>query len=653
MQATDPDDDDVLTYSLSGPDDSDFTIDRATGQIRTRSVLDPSERDAYEVHVSVHDGFDSTYSPSTAEDDSIVVTIRVTESSQATSSGGGGGGGAPPEPRASDEDYDWNVTRDIEALAHDNGDPTGLWSDGTTIWVLNNPSSGQDELFAYDLETGKRQEALEFELDSTHRFTHGIWSDGVIVFVADSRADMLFVYHLQTGERLPDRDIELHERNRNPGGIWSDGTTIYVLDSVEDAIFLYLADSGEFVAEFALDRLNRSPRGIWSDGLTIWVSDDGANRIFAYRLVDGQLIRYEDEEFSFRSLLQSGNGDPRGIWSDGEVVYVADARDDRVYSYNLPDAIDARLGSLSLEPLELPGFSPQQQRYELSVDGDISQSTVEAAPAHEGAVVEISPVDTDGNPQNGHQVALAEETEIEITVTSEDGSRTRVYVIAIERENRVPMGDRIPPLELTLGGEPVRLVLGDYFSDPDGDPLRYIVGDPAQPGVVSVSEVDGVLTLTPVRVGAASFELSASDGELLSSPQTLAVTVEEAPSVAPEVRIAARQVTNERVEFALQVRSEDRGWQRLILPQRRFLSAAAEVDRWHVSTAIAVGADEAARTVRIGGRRVSSGSVEFALLVLDDEGAWSARLLPSARFLPADADQDQWRYSTPLRVEPR
>ena len=39
---------------------------------------------------------------------------------------------------------------------------------------------------------------------------------------------------------------------------------------------------------------------------------------------------------------------PRGIWSDGDVVYVVDEQDDKVYTYNIPDSIDARLASLEV-----------------------------------------------------------------------------------------------------------------------------------------------------------------------------------------------------------------------------------------------------------------------------------------------------------------
>ena len=82
VRATDADQGDVLTYSLSGADAAAFDIDPATGRIRTKAILvydpGPDGDNTYEVTVSVHDGFDANYSPSTALDDTIEVTIIVT-----------------------------------------------------------------------------------------------------------------------------------------------------------------------------------------------------------------------------------------------------------------------------------------------------------------------------------------------------------------------------------------------------------------------------------------------------------------------------------------------------------------------------------------------------------------------------------------------
>ena len=339
-------DEDRLTYSITGS--SFFAIDTRTGQITVAATTTfvPTTTPTHFVEVIARD--------SSFEEARTAVAINVVERVTTTTTtggggGGGGGGGPPPIEIPSDEEFDWNVTRDIEELHRDNDLPTGLWSNGAVLWVVENSATGADLLFAYDLNTGERLEDHEFELERRNRFSHGIWSNGELVWIADSGQDKLFAYRLESGERVEEHDLELDERNRDPRDIWSNGESMLVLDSVKDALFVYDLESGRLLAEFPLDKLNKSPRGIWSDGFTIWVSDDGAKRIFAYR-VEGELLnRYEDQEFTFRSLLKAGNGDARGIWSDGDVVFVADEQDDQVYTYNMPDAIDARLASLTLE----------------------------------------------------------------------------------------------------------------------------------------------------------------------------------------------------------------------------------------------------------------------------------------------------------------
>jgi len=64
----------------------------------------------------------------------------------------------------------------------------------------------------------------------------------------------------------------------------------------------------------------------------------------------------------------------------------------------------------------------------------------------------------------------------------------------------------------------------------------------------------------------------------------------------------------------------ERAWQELILPERRFLPIDAPVSDWRISQSVEVGDDAAARTLRIGARRLAFGRVAFILFVLNDEG---------------------------------
>ncbi|MDE0682967.1 MAG: cadherin domain-containing protein [Candidatus Poribacteria bacterium] len=71
VTATDLDEEDVLTYSLSGADAASFGIVSTTGQLRTRAPLDYEKKNTYSVAVYVSDGNGGT--------DSIGVAINVTD----------------------------------------------------------------------------------------------------------------------------------------------------------------------------------------------------------------------------------------------------------------------------------------------------------------------------------------------------------------------------------------------------------------------------------------------------------------------------------------------------------------------------------------------------------------------------------------------
>jgi len=353
--------------------------------------------------------------------------------------GGGGGGGGRGGPSPSKADFEWTVKDDIEQLASGHDNPTGLWGDGDTVLLLENGSGADDAVYAYDIATGERVEGREFELDNLNRAPRGVASAAGVLWVADSGRDRLFAYDADTGERLPERDIALAARNADARGVWTDGETIFVLNR-NPSLYAYHPVSGDLLGVHALDPANGDPRGLWSDGVTVWVSDHGAKRLFAYRLpvrepsardapVEVALERVRDEEFT--QLSKASNNSPRGIWSDGAFMYVADASDRRVYTYNVPDAIDARLASLTLAGIEFGDFSPLRTEYEGGAGTGVEETTVEAVPAQARATVVIEPPDADGDSREGYQVRLAGIREITVAVTSPDGSRTRVYRVAL------------------------------------------------------------------------------------------------------------------------------------------------------------------------------------------------------------------------------
>ncbi len=353
--------------------------------------------------------------------------------------GGGGGGGGGGSPRPSDEDFEWNVTGDIDPLDSANSDATGLWGDGTTLWVGQNGDGTKDGVFAYDLTSHERVADLEFDLAEENRAPRGVWSDHETMWVSDSGQDRVFAYDLESGERLEDLEFEFAARNRDARGIWSDGEVMWVLDDSRRTIFSYAVESGESTGDYALDSSNSEPHGIWSDGFAIWVSDGTERRIFAYVQQGQGLTRVTDEEFPNRELTRAGNNSPRGIWSDGVLMYVVDAHDDRIYTYNMPPDIDARLASLTLSDVDIGEFSSYRTEY-TGVPGDgVTVTTIVAVATQPDAAVEPARADEDGDSRNGHQVGVAGDPEITVTVTSPDGSRTRVYRVQIESAETGPV----------------------------------------------------------------------------------------------------------------------------------------------------------------------------------------------------------------------
>ena len=124
-------------------------------------------------------------------------------------------------------DSDFNTLQ-----AAGNTRPRGIWSDGTTMWVAHKPNYSYGEtgpkLYAYNLATRERDSGKDFDtLHAAGNYSPtGIWSDGTTMWVADND-DKVYAYDMSTKARAPDEDFSIGA-GTGPVGIWSDGTTIWV-----------------------------------------------------------------------------------------------------------------------------------------------------------------------------------------------------------------------------------------------------------------------------------------------------------------------------------------------------------------------------------------------------------------------------------------
>ena len=112
--------------------------------------------------------------------------------------------------------------------------PMGIWSDGTTMWVAE---SVDNKLYAYALASGDPLPPLDLALDTDDTDSaldnddpRGIWSDGTTMWVLDSGDDKLYTYALTRAEDLTRTEI------------WSASVTVTQSD-IFSSVFGYGASS--------------------------------------------------------------------------------------------------------------------------------------------------------------------------------------------------------------------------------------------------------------------------------------------------------------------------------------------------------------------------------------------------------------------------
>lgn len=110
--------------------------------------------------------------------------------------------------RGSNSPFGWKAAADFNGLiAAGNSFPIGIWSDGTTMWVVD---AEDTKIYAYNLETKSLDSSKDFStLDSAgNDYPIGIWSDGTTAWVSDRHDDKLYAYDLVAKNRVAAKDID-------------------------------------------------------------------------------------------------------------------------------------------------------------------------------------------------------------------------------------------------------------------------------------------------------------------------------------------------------------------------------------------------------------------------------------------------------------
>ena len=243
-------------------------------------------------------------------------------------------------------------TQEFNTLsAAGNTRPRGIWSDGTTMWVVHRPhypsgDTSSAKLFAYNMATKARDSAKDFNTldEAGNDDPRGLWSDGSIMWVVDQADEKIYAYDMATKARKPGEDfISLYRSDdedvpeAEPEGIWSDGDTMWVLDFGDYKIYAYdmvhkgRKSSKDFNGLPAVN--NTDGAALWADETTMFVSDRSGAKVFAY-------WRSTKAPNTARYIsLSGGNNLATGIWSDGSTIWVSDYADGKIYAYELPEPV--------------------------------------------------------------------------------------------------------------------------------------------------------------------------------------------------------------------------------------------------------------------------------------------------------------------------
>ena len=313
------------------------------------------------------------------------------------------------------------------------------------------------------MTTGAHDATKDISLHADNSDPQGIWSDETTIWVVDDDDDKLYAYTMATGARDATKDISLLANNGDPAGIWSDGTTIWVANNsgAPRKVFAYTLSGGanDTAKEFVP---NWNPVGIWAHGATMWVvshlGPSVGNQVDTYTIdlnTDGTAGTNHgrlnsDKRFVSRSKFGTT---PVGIWSDGKgAVWIMNPDSTMVESYNV---LPFSVGGTTLSALTIndgtsnatlrPAFASTTLNYRTSVADNVNRVTVSATPS--GGTATVAYLDENGEAledadsnTTGFQVEVAVgTTPIQILVTAQDGAAF-IHEAVVERDSGLPGG---------------------------------------------------------------------------------------------------------------------------------------------------------------------------------------------------------------------
>ena len=145
-----------------------------------------------------------------------------------------------------------DTTRDSNkdvTLHSDNDNPQGLWCQQTLLWVAQDNDDLTSKIFVYQRSDGNRDSTEDIGASVLSPSTsvgtinnsdpRGLWSNGTTMFAVDDEDAKIYGYQMSDRTRDDDKNIALASANADPEGLWFDGRVLWVVDSADDKVYVY------------------------------------------------------------------------------------------------------------------------------------------------------------------------------------------------------------------------------------------------------------------------------------------------------------------------------------------------------------------------------------------------------------------------------
>ncbi len=349
VAATD-EDDDILTYSLSGADAGSFGIVGTTGQLQTRAELDYETRNTYSVVVTVVDGRGGA--------DTIGVVINVTDENEDPIFIEGD---STTRSVAENTSVGVNIGAPVSATDED-GDPL--------IYTLGGVDAASFGIIGTSGQLQTRAE-LDYETKDSYAVTilvsdgnGGTDTIGVAISVTDENDDPIFVEGDSTTRSVAENTGAGVNIGSPVSATDEDGDTLtYILGGVDAAAFGVVGSSGQLQTRTPLDYetedaysvtilVSDGNGGTDTIGVTMSVTDKNEAIV---PVIEGTVIPEVDETPQTHAPVFTGSQTTRSIAENtpsgvniGSPVSATDADDDTLtYTLSGTDAAAFRIVSIT------------------------------------------------------------------------------------------------------------------------------------------------------------------------------------------------------------------------------------------------------------------------------------------------------------------